>query len=90
MPVLNLMKCLFLKMKKLLDNGHIYLKRYKVVSIFIVIFFAWQCYELTEWYKKNFEDLKEWQNAPVIGIILSYIAALKFALEHILEPDKDV
>ncbi len=73
---------------KVLDKGHIYLKQYRVIAITIVIFFMFQTLVLTEWYIENYYKLKEWQNAPVVGLILAYVTALKFALEHILE-DQD-
>ena len=73
-----------LKMKKLLDEGHVYLKKYRVIAIIIVLFFMIQTYILTEWYMEHFNELKEWQNVPVIGLIGGYVTALKFALEHIL------
>jgi len=78
-------KFVFDLLMKLMDKGHVYLHKYKLIAIFIVFFFAWQCHELTQWYYINYYELKDWQNAPVIGIILSYIAALKLALSHILD-----
>jgi len=79
----------YLELKKIvtdiLDAGHLYLKKYRIIAIIIVGFFMWQCYELTEWYMKIYKDLKEWQNAPVIGLVAGYVTALKFALEHILK-----
>lgn len=76
-------------MKKLLDTGHIYLKKYRVIAIIIVFFFMYQTEVLTEWYMNNSGKLREWQNAPVIGLIGGYVAALKFALTHILDIHKD-
>jgi hypothetical protein len=76
-------------LKLILDNGHIYLKKYRVIAIFIVSFFAWQCWELTTWYMGIYKELKEWQNAPVIGLVAGYVTALKFALEHILEDNDE-
>ena len=73
--------------KSLLDTGHIYLKKYRVIAISIVLFFMWQTYVLTEWYMEHFNELKEWQNVPVVGLIGGYVTALKFALEHILADD---
>lgn len=73
-----------LDIKLILDNGHLYLKRYRVIAISIVLFFMLQTYILTEWYMSNFDKLKEWQNVPVVGLIGGYVTALKFALEHIL------
>jgi hypothetical protein len=72
----------------LLDKGHIYLKEYRIIAITIVFFFMWQTYVLTEWYMEHFIKLKDWQNAPVVGLIGGYVTALKFALEHILKDDE--
>ena len=72
-----------------LDQIHIYLKKYRVISILIIFFFAWQCHELTEWYKANFATMTDWQNAPVIGLITAYVGALKFALDHILKDNDE-
>lgn len=66
-------------------DAHIYLQRYKVIAVGIILFFAWQSYYLTTWYTGHFMQLSDWQNAPVIGLITAYVAALKFALEHILK-----
>lgn len=76
------------KVKSLLDTGHIYLKEYRVIAITIVLFFMIETAILTAWYMENFEKLEDWQNAPVVGLILSYMQALKMALDHILK-DKD-
>lgn len=70
---------------RLLNTGHIYLQRYKVIAVGIILFLTWQTHDLTEWYKLHHDSLREWQNAPVIGLITGYVAALKFALEHILQ-----
>lgn len=72
------------KAKTLLDQGHLYLKRYRIIAVSIVMFFMIQTYILTGWYMANFSLLTEWQNAPVVGLIGGYVTALKFALEHIL------
>lgn len=68
----------------IIEKAHVYLKKYRVIAIFIVFFFAWQTHSLTTWYMDNFIFLKDWQNAPVVGLIGGYVTALKFALEHIL------
>jgi len=73
----------------ILDKGHIYLKKYKVIAVFIILFSSWQCYELTEWWKINYINMKDWQNATPLGIITGYVALLKFSLEHILAPHND-
>lgn len=64
-------------------NGHVYLQRYRVIAVVIVGFFIYQTYDLTMWYKLHFHELKEWQNAPIVGLITGYVAALKYALSHI-------
>lgn len=66
-------------------TGHIYLQRYKVIAVCIIAFFAYQTYDLTSWYKIHFGTMQDWQNAPVVGLITGYVAALKFSLEHILQ-----
>ena len=68
-----------------LDKAHVYLKKYRLVAILIIIFFAYECRHLTEWYMQHYQELKDWQNAPVIGLIGTYVTALKFALDHILK-----
>jgi uncharacterized membrane protein len=68
-----------------LARGHVYLQRYRVIAVAIVGFFIYQTYDLTMWYKLNFHDLNEWQNAPIVGLITGYVAALKYALSHITE-----
>lgn len=73
----------------ILDKGHIYLKKYKIIAVFIILFSSWQCYDLTEWYKLHFHSLKDWQNVALVGMISGYVAVLKFALEHILAPHND-
>lgn len=75
-------------MIEIIEQGHVYLKKYRVIAITIVLFFMVQTYILTEWYMDHYSELKEWQNAPVVGLIGGYVTALKFALEHILA-DKD-
>lgn len=70
-----------------LNNGHTYLKRYKVIAIIIIGFCMWQSHELAQWYMSDIDKIKDWQNASILGLIASYVAILKFALEHILHPD---
>lgn len=65
---------------------HVHLQRYKVIAVGIIAYFIYATHDLIEWYKANFESLQDWQNAPVIGLITALVAALKFALEHILQP----
>lgn len=75
---------------EILDAGHVYLKKYRVISMLIIGFFAYQCYDLTAWYKIHYSTMQDWQNAPVIGLITAYVAALKFGLNHILsDSDRD-
>lgn len=74
-----------------LDNGHVYLRKYKVIAIAIIMYLGYESHGLIEWYKENFWELEEWQNVAIGGIILALLGALKFALEHILaEDNKDV
>lgn len=72
-------------MEEILEKGHTLLKKYRVIAILIIFFFAYQTEVLTSWYMENYGKLQDWQNAPVIGLITAYIGALKFALDHILK-----
>ena len=60
------------EIKYLLNRGHIYLKRYRVLSISIVIFFMWQTHDLIVWYKEHYKEMQDWQNAPIIGLIVTF------------------
>ncbi len=77
-------------MLEFLELGHTLLKKYRVIAILIILFFAFQTEVLTTWYMENYAKLEDWQNAPVIGLITAYIGALKFALDHILNDSDGV
>lgn len=77
------------RMSRLIQNGHVYLQKYKVIAVTIIAFFGYQTHALTIWYQTHYTELQDWQNAPVVGLITAYIAALKFALEHILVKSDD-
>lgn len=76
-------------MKKLLDTGHIYLKKYRVLPMILIFYFIWQTYDLVQWYKEHFEDFEDWQNAPIIGMILAFVGVLKLTLDNITHPNND-
>lgn len=70
----------------LLERGHIYLQRYKVIAVGIIFFIGYEAHRLGSWYMDNAGTLQEWQNAPILGLVAGNMAALKFALEHVLRP----
>ena len=76
-------------MKKILDVGHIYLKKYRVLSMTLIFYFIWQTYDLIEWYKDHFKEFEDWQNAPIIGMIITFAGILKLALDNTTHPNND-
>ena len=61
-----------------------WMKRYQLVPIAILLFFGWLTLDITAWYKAHYADLHEWQVVPILGYLASLVAAIRFALEHIL------
>jgi hypothetical protein len=62
---------------------HLTLKRYRVVSIAITLFFLWLGYDAWEWYKVNQATMSEASSASFAAIFLSIIGALKYVLENL-------
>lgn len=64
---------------------HLALKKYRVLAIFIIIFFAFLTWDMWQWYQLN-HSLFTTQSASVFGsLILLAAGALKFALENIMK-----
>jgi len=75
--------------KYLLNHGHIYLKRYRVLAIVLISYFIWQTHDLIEWYKLNYQVMQDWQNAPIIGMIITFAGILKLALDNTTHRNND-
>ena len=68
-------------MKYIIDNAHVYLKRYRVMEVIIILFFLWLAYEEWVFFRDRHSDLKEWALAGFISLNAATIGALKYALD---------
>lgn len=66
-----------------LEHGHIYLKRYRIIQILIILFFMWMAYKQWNFYEDKHMGLKEWMLAGFISMNAATIGALKYALDSI-------
>lgn len=63
---------------------HLFLKRFRVLAVSIILFFAVLTWDMWDWYQFNHKELTI-ESAGVFGsIILLAGGALKFALQNIM------
>ena len=61
---------------------HVKMKQYRVLYIFITVFFVWLGWDAWEWFKVEQGNMKEWAVAGFVSIYAAVIGALKFVLEN--------
>jgi len=55
---------------------HVVLRQYRALQIALITFLGYLTWDSVEWYYSNYDQLTQWQNAPIMAFVMSLTAGM--------------